>query len=119
MEARAIARYMHVSPQKARLVADMVRGQEVEAALAILDFTPKKSAALIAKILRSAIANAEDQQNVDVDDLYVKTIFVDGGPVSGRFRPRAQGRATPIRKRTSHITIVVDSKGGTTASAED
>jgi large subunit ribosomal protein L22 len=110
---------MHVSPQKARLVADMVRGQEVEAALAILDFTPKKSAALIAKILRSAIANAEDQQNVDVDDLYVKTIFVDGGPVSGRFRPRAQGRATPIRKRTSHITIVVDSKGGTTASAED
>ncbi|MFT4571356.1 MAG: large subunit ribosomal protein L22 [Hyphomicrobiaceae bacterium] len=119
MEARAIARYTHISPQKARLVVNMVRGQRVEAALAILDFTQKKAAAIVAKTLRSAIANAEDQQSVDVDDLYVKTIFVDGGPTSGRFRPRAQGRATPIRKRTSHITIVVDTKGGSAQTVKD
>lgn len=119
MEARAIARYTRISAQKARLVANMVRGQNVEAALAILDFTPKKAAAIVAKTLRSAIANAEDQQNLDVDDLYVKTIFVDGGPTSGRYRPRAQGRATPIRKRTSHITVIVDQKGGSATPTED
>lgn len=119
MEARAQLRYAQISPQKARLVVDMVRGCQVEKALAILDFTPKKAAVMVAKTLRSAIANAEDTQTVDVDDLYVKTIFVDGGPVAGRFRPRAQGRATPIRKRTSHITVIVDSKAGRAARAED
>ncbi len=111
MESRSIARYVRISPQKARLAVNMIRGKGVEEALAVLDFTPKKSARIVAKTLRSAIANAEDTQNVDVDKLYVKTIFVDGGPTTGRYRPRAQGRATPIRKRCSHITVVVDEIG--------
>ncbi len=110
MESRALARYVHISPQKARLVVDLVRGRGVEEALTILDFTPKKAAEIVAKTLRSAVANAEDTQSVDVDDLYVKRIFVDGGPTSGRYRPRAQGRATAIRKRTSHITVIIDQK---------
>ncbi len=110
MESRALARYVRISPQKARLVADLVRGKDVEEALAILDFTPKKAAEIVAKTLRSAVANAEDTQNVDVDELYVKTIFVDGGPIAGRYRPRAQGRATAIRKRSSHITVIVDQR---------
>lgn len=111
MEARAKARHVRISAQKARLVADMIRGQDVEPALATLDFMPKKAAVLIAKTLRSAIANAEDTQNVDVDSLFVKTITVDEGPTLGRYRPRAQGRATAIRKRSSHITVVVDERG--------
>lgn len=111
MEVKAIARYQSISPRKCRLVADMVRGQGVEDALAVLDFTHKKAASFVAKTLRSAVANAENNNNLDVDTLYVKTIMVDPGPTSGRFRPRAQGRATAIRKRTSHITVVVDSRG--------
>jgi len=110
MEVRSIARYQPISPRKCRLVADMVRGQGVENALAVLDYTHKKAAGLIAKTLRSAVANAENNNNLDVDSLFIKTIMVDPGPTSGRFRPRAQGRATAIRKRTSHITIVVDSR---------
>lgn len=110
METKAIARYQPISPRKCRLVADMVRGQGVGDALAVLEFTQKKAAKLVAKTLRSAVANAEHNNNLDVDTLFVKTIMVDPGPVSGRFRPRAQGRATAIRKRTSHITIVVDSR---------
>jgi large subunit ribosomal protein L22 len=110
MEVRAIARYQQISPRKCRLVADMVRGQGVEKALAVLDFTQKKAAKLVAKTLRSAVANAENNNNIDVDSLFIKTIMVDPGPTAGRYRPRAQGRATPIRKRTSHITVVVDTR---------
>ena len=110
MEVRAIARYQQISPRKCRLVADMVRGQGVEKALAVLDFTQKKAARLVAKTLRSAVANAENNNNIDVDALFIKTIMVDPGPTAGRFRPRAQGRATAIRKRTSHITVVVDTR---------
>lgn len=110
METRAIARYQQISPRKCRLVADMVRGQRVEEALALLDYTPKKAARMVAKTLRSAVANAENNDNADAETLFVKTIMVDPGPVGGRFRPRAQGRATAIRKRTSHITVVVDSR---------
>jgi large subunit ribosomal protein L22 len=110
MEVRAIARYQQISPRKCRLVADMVRGQGVEKALAVLDFTHKKAARLVAKTLRSAVSNAENNNNIDVDSLFIKTIMVDPGPTAGRFRPRAQGRATAIRKRTSHITIVVDTR---------
>jgi large subunit ribosomal protein L22 len=112
METKAIARYQQISPRKCRLVADLVRGRGVEDALALLDFTPKKAAKLVAKTLRSAVANAENNNNADVDTLFVKTIMVDPGPTAGRFRPRAQGRATAVRKRTSHITIVVDSRLG-------
>ena len=108
MEVRAIARQVRMSPRKARLVADLIRGKQVEEALLMLRFTPKKAASILAKTLRSAIANATDTQNVDPDDLYVKRVHIDGGAMLKRFRPRAHGRATPIRKRTSHFTVVVD-----------
>lgn len=111
MEVKAIARYQQISPQKCRLVADMIRGRGVEDALAILDYTHKKAAHLVAKTIRSAVANAENNNNADVDKLFVKTIMVDPGPTGGRFRPRAQGRATAVRKRTSHITVVVEPRG--------
>lgn len=111
MEARAITRYVRLSPRKARLVADQVRGKPVEEALNILKFVPKRSAAVVAKTLRSAVANAEATQSVDVDRLYVKRITVDEGGMWKRFMPRAMGRATRIRKRLSHITVVVDEKG--------
>ncbi len=108
MEATAKARYKRLSPRKARLVADLIRGKSAEDALKILLFTPKAAAVIMKKLLDSAIANASNKGDIDVDTLYVKTIFVDEGPTWKRFRPRAMGRATRIRKRTSHITIVLD-----------
>jgi large subunit ribosomal protein L22 len=108
MEARAITKYVRLSPRKVRLVVDQIRGKGVEEALNILKFVPKRSAGIIAKTLRTAIANAENTQNVDVDRLYVKHAKVDEGGMWKRFTPRAQGRATRIRKRLSHIVIVVD-----------
>ena len=110
MEAKAVTRNVRISPQKGRLVADLIRGKQVEAALSILRFTPKKAARILDKTLRSAIANAADTQNVNPDALYVKYTYVDGGMTWKRFVPRAHGRATPIRKRTSHFTVVVDEK---------
>jgi large subunit ribosomal protein L22 len=114
METRASSRYMRITAQKARLVVDLIRGKSVESALGILTYTPKRGAKIVAKTLRSAVANAEATQNVDVDTLYVKRVFVDEGPTAKRFMPRAHGRATKIFKRTSHITVVVDErpKGG-------
>jgi large subunit ribosomal protein L22 len=97
-----------MSPQKARLVVDMVRGKKVEEALNLLTFSPKKPARLIAKVVRSAVANATQLRNVDVDSLFIKMITVDGGPMLKRWSPRAMGRATRIRKRTSHVTVVLD-----------
>jgi len=91
-------------------VVDQIRGKEVEKALDILKFTPKRSAAIVAKVLKSAIANAENTQNVDVDRLYVKRALVDGGGMWKRFMPRAMGRATRVRKRLSHITVVIDER---------
>ena len=110
MESKAVLRHARVTPRKARLVVDLVRGKGVEDALGCLEATPKSVARLIAKNLRSAVANAESQQNVDVDKLFVKRAWVDEGPVGARWMPRAQGRATPIQKRTSHITIVLDER---------
>lgn len=110
MEARAVSRHLRISPRKARLVVDMIRGKNVGEALRILDFTPRKAARMVTKTLKSVIANAENTQSVDVDRLYVKRIAVDEGVTIKRFLPRAHGRATPIRKRTSHITIVVDER---------
>jgi len=110
METKAITRNVRISPRKARLVADLIRGKQVEDALLVLRFTEKKAARILAKTLRSAIANAADTQNVDPDSLYVKRTYVDGGTTIKRFTPRAHGRATPIRKRTSHFTIVVDER---------
>jgi large subunit ribosomal protein L22 len=110
MEARAVSRHLHIAPRKARGVVDLIRGKNIGEALMILDFLPRKGARLVAKTLKSVIANAESQQRVDVDRLYVRRITVDGGATLKRFMPRAHGRATPIRKRTSHITIVVDER---------
>jgi len=114
MEARAQSRFMRITAQKARLVVDLIRGKPVEKALSLLEYTPKRGARLIAKTLRSAVANAESTQRIDVDQLYVKRAFVDEGPTAKRFLPRAHGRATKVFKRTSHITVVVDErpKGG-------
>jgi large subunit ribosomal protein L22 len=110
MEARASSRFVRLSAQKARLVVNLIRGKKVESALGILEFTPKRGARLVAKTLKSAVANAESGQRVDVDALYVKRAFVDEGPTLKRFLPRAHGRATKVFKRTSHITVVVDER---------
>ena len=113
MEVRAIAKYVRVSPQKCRLVADQVRRLPVGQALELLQFSPKKAAVPIRKTLESAIANAEHNQGLDIDELRVDTITIDEGPVMKRWRPRAKGRAPPIIKRTSHITVSVsDEQGG-------
>ena len=108
METRAVAKYIRISPQKVRLVADLVRGKKVEDALNILMFTPKGCAPVIAKLLKSAVANAGQKEGVDVDTLVVKRITVDEGPTMKRFRARAMGRGTRILKRMSHISITVE-----------
>lgn len=110
MEARAVSRDLRIAPRKLRLVVDMIRGKNVAEAMTILDFTPRKGAKLVGKTLKSVVANAENLQRVDVDRLYVSRVTVDEGVTIKRFLPRAHGRATPIRKRTSHVTIVVDER---------
>jgi large subunit ribosomal protein L22 len=115
MTSKAILRSARVSPQKARLVADLVRGMDLDQALETLTFTRKKSAAMIKKLLESAVANVENVgektgDRIDVDNLYIKTIYVDGGPTLKRWRPRAMGRATRVLKRTSHITVELDER---------
>ena len=109
MEAKAILRTVRISPQKARLVADQVRGLSAERAVNLLRFSDKKAAHMIRKVVESAIANAENNQGADVDALRVKTIMVDEGPTLKRFMARAKGRGTQIFKRTSHISVVVGS----------
>ena len=108
METKAVAKYIRISPQKARLVADVIRGMKADTPVTSLRFMPKKAARILRKILESAVANADQRDSVDVDTLYVKEVTIDGGPMLKRFSPRAQGRATRILKRTSHITVVVD-----------
>ncbi|HHL40177.1 MAG TPA: 50S ribosomal protein L22 [Deltaproteobacteria bacterium] len=108
MEARAVARYIGVSPQKARLVVDRIRGRKVDEALAMLELINKAVSRDVSKVLRSAVANAENTKNLDVDRLYVKKAFVDQGPSQKRLRARAMGRGNVIKRRTSHITIVVE-----------
>ena len=110
MEVRAVSKYIRISPQKARLVAELIRGRDVDEALSILKFTPKKAARLIDKTLRSAIANAEQSRVIDIDSLYVKKIYIDQGPTMKRWMAKAMGRASRILKRTSHITVVLDEK---------
>lgn len=107
MEARAIARYQRVSPRKARLVVDLIRGKSVEEARTILKFTPRAAAEIVEKTLLSAVANAERNLHVKAEDLVVARTYVDEGPTLKRIRPRAMGRAYRINKRTSHITVVV------------
>ncbi len=110
MESKAVLKYIRVTPRKARLVIDLIRGRGVETALGTLEFNTKAVSTPIGKLLRSAIANAENNMNLDVDKLYIKKAFVDAGPTLKRMRPRAMGRGNAIRKRTSHITIVLDEK---------
>ena len=110
MESKAVAKHIRVSPRKARQVMDLIRGKDVANANAILKFMPNKGAEIISKVLNSAIANAEHNYEMDSNNLYVSKAFVDQGPTLKRFKPRAQGRADAIRKRTSHITVVVAEK---------
>ncbi len=107
MESRAIHRNARISPQKARLVADQVRGLPVDRALTLLQFSDKKAAGLIRKVLISSMDNAENNFGADIDNLFVKTIMVDEGPILKRMRARAKGRGDRILKKTSHITVVV------------
>lgn len=110
MQAVAKLRYARISAQKGRLVADQIRGLPVEQALNVLAFSKKKGAALVKKVLDSAIANAENNEGADIDELKVSTISVDEGPTMKRVRARAKGRAARILKRTSHITVAVSDK---------
>jgi len=109
MQARAIARFVRTSPRKMRMVVDVVRGEPVQKALSILSFMPQAASVAVMKTIQSATANAINiaGSNLHVEDLYVKEAYVDQGPTLRRFRPRAMGRASRIRRRTSHLTIVV------------
>ena len=110
METRAVARFVRISPRKVRLVMDEVRGKKVEDALNLLTFAPQKGARLLRKLIRSAVSNAQHNSNLDPDSLVIKSVYADEGPALKRFIPRAQGRATQIRKRTSHLTVILDVK---------
>lgn len=109
-QAKSIARTVRIAPRKARMVIDLIRGKQVGEAIAILRHTPKTASPVIEKVLKSAIANAEHNYEMNVNNLVVSQAFVDEGPTLKRFRPRAQGRASAINKRTSHITVVVSEK---------
>jgi large subunit ribosomal protein L22 len=110
-EARAVARYIRISPRKARYVADLVRGKKVDEAMNILRFTRRGASRVVRKVLASAVANATENHKMDELKLYISRVYVDEGPTLKRFRPRARGRATRIRKRTSHVTVWVTEKG--------
>lgn len=107
MEARATARYLRTAPRKLRVVADQVRGKPLEEAFELLALSPKASAEPLRKLLESAAANAEDQHGLEPDELVVTSLAVDEGPTLRRYRPRAMGRATPVRRRTSHVHVTV------------
>ena len=110
MEAKATLRYARISSRKVKIVADLIRGKNVDEALAIVKFTPKASSVIIEKLLKSAIANAENNNGMKVDDLYVEECYANKGPTMKRIHPRAQGRAYRIEKRMSHITIVLNER---------
>jgi large subunit ribosomal protein L22 len=110
MQAKAVARTVRIAARKVRLVADLIRGKEVGEAIAILRLTPKAASPVVEKVLKSAIANAEHNYEMDINKLVISEAYVNEGPTLKRFRPRAMGRASAINKRTSHITIVVSEK---------
>ena len=107
MEVRARGKFLRISPQKVRMVADAVKGKPAAAGLNVLKFMPHKAAELVGKILKTAVAKADQNSKLNVDSLIIKNIVVDGGPTLKRFRARARGRGTRILKRTSHITVIV------------
>ena len=108
METRAVAKFVRVSPQKLRLIMDQVRGKKIEEALNMLSFSPHKGAYILKKLINSAVANAGQNSGTDVDSLYIKRVYADVGPTLKRWRPRALGRAARIRKRSSHLTVILD-----------
>ncbi len=110
MEAKAHLKYARISPRKVKIVLDLIRGKDVAQAMAILKNTPKSASEYLTKLLRSAVANAEHNFNMDASKLYVSECFVCPGPILKRIMPRAQGRAFRINKRTSHVTIAVSEK---------
>ncbi|MCH2533584.1 MAG: 50S ribosomal protein L22 [Bdellovibrionales bacterium] len=110
MEVKASLKNTRVGAQKARLVADLVRGKDVNEAIKILTFSKKKTSGIVKKLLESAIANAEQKKVIDIDNLYIKKITVDQGPSLKRIRPRAQGRAFPVMKKLSHLNLVLDER---------
>ena len=110
MESKATLRFVRVSARKARLVADLVRGKDVSEVMEVLSFADKKTAPILKKLVESAVANAEQAAkrqsiDLDIDTLFIRTVYIDQGPTLRRFRPRAQGRATKVLKKTSHITL--------------
>ncbi len=107
MEAKAVEKFIRISPRKLRYVADAIRTKRVDDAVDLLTFTTKKAALIIKKAVQSAAANATENHKMNEDDLVVEKIFINEGPILKRFRPRARGRATRIRKRTSHLTVIV------------
>jgi large subunit ribosomal protein L22 len=110
METRAIQRFVRITPRKCNQVLELIRGQSVEVAQTTLEFTPKMGARIVQKVLKSAVANALHQGKVRLEDLYVKEAIVGAGPTIKRWLPRAQGRATPLLKRTSHVQVTVATK---------
>ncbi|WP_182187673.1 50S ribosomal protein L22 [Pectinatus frisingensis] len=110
MEAKAVAKYIRIAPRKARVVIDLIRGKNVAEAFAILKFTPKAGADVVNKVLKSAVANAENNFDMNVDALYIAEAYVDQGPTLKRIHPRSRGQAFKILKRTSHVTVVVKEK---------
>ena len=112
MEARAVAKYIRISPRKARLVVDLIRGKSVDEAEAVLRFTPNRAAEAAIKVLKSAAANAENNLHLNRDELKVMAAYVDEGPSLKRYKPRAQGRADRMLHRMSHITVVVGTREG-------
>ena len=114
MEAKAEAKYVRISPRKARQVMDLIRGKNVTEAMSILKFTPKRASGIIGKVLKSALANAKQKPDLEKEEeLLVKRAFINQGPILKRFRPRAMGRTASIHKKTSHITVVVGDKEST------
>ena len=110
MEVKAVAKYVRIAPRKVRVVMDLIRGKNVAEAFAILKFTPKVGADVIEKVLKSAVANAENNFDMNVDKLYVSSAYVDQGPTLKRIHPRSRGQAFRILKRTSHVTVVVEER---------
>ncbi|MGF7119691.1 50S ribosomal protein L22 [Rhodococcus sp. TAF43] len=115
--AKAVARHVRVTPMKARRVVDLVRGRSVEDALSILKFAPQAASEPVAKVIASAAANAQNNLNLDPSTLVVATAYVDEGATLKRFQPRAQGRAFRIRKRSSHITVIVESRANVSGAS--
>ncbi|MDI6601277.1 MAG: 50S ribosomal protein L22 [Thermoanaerobacteraceae bacterium] len=110
MEAKATLKYARISPRKVMIVLDLIRGKQIDEATAILKYTPKRASYIVGKLLNSAIANAENNFNMNRDKLFISKAYADQGPTLKRYLPRAHGRADVIRKRTSHITLVLEEK---------